>query len=421
MKFSAQTDNSTVPNEKGARRTIVARIEAPPAPDQAPRPRADISLVLDRSGSMAGEKFHLAREAVSQAITHLSSSDTFSVVVYDDRIKVVQPATEATGEAKRQAMHGLRQIGPRGATNLSEGWLTGCGQVAERLTDDRIGRCLLLTDGLANDGITSPEALVKHATELRNRGVSTSTFGVGADFDEVLLGQMADAGGGAFTFCETADQIPEFIKRELGETLEIVARQVVIDVDAPVHVKVEPIGVFPVERTETGMRILLPDLVSEQELEVPMWVSLPSGAEGTEVKINVRLSDRDNVFGRPQSAITWTLTDAATSDTAPVDTELQAIVAERLVAIAQEQAAALNRDGRYDEALWRLEEERVCLMTAFESTEAIAKLEMSLRRAARVLRYEMDPIERKRMHYSSISVRSGGTDAGYYRKRRSRS
>ncbi|MEJ7695557.1 MAG: hypothetical protein WKF78_02630 [Candidatus Limnocylindrales bacterium] len=75
----------------------------------------------------------------------------------------------------------------RGSTNLSAGWLRGCEQVAERLTQEGVDRVLLLTDGLANVGITDAAELANHAGELRARGVTTTTFGVGNDFDEALL------------------------------------------------------------------------------------------------------------------------------------------------------------------------------------------------------------------------------------------
>ena len=416
MKFTAKTDNPDIPCARGATRFILAKILAPPSPENTPRTPADISLVLDRSGSMAGGKFVLASKAVKQAIELLKPTDTLSVVVYDNEIDVIQSSTPATAEAKRHVKRRLHEIGPRGGTNLGEGWLTGCGQVGDVITDERVGRCLLLTDGLANNGITSATVLAQHAAELRSRGVSTSTFGVGADFDERLLGKLADAGGGAFTFCERADQIPQFIQQELGETLEIVARGVVIEVDLPLDVQVRPVGVFPMERTDTGVRIQLPDLVSEQDLEVPIEVIMPPGRAGSEVSATVRLVDRDDVFGHPQTGLSWQLVDAPDCR-GRVDSDVQAIVAERLVALALEEATALNGDGRYDEAIWRLEEERVRLVSSFVLTDEIEAMQTRLRRAARTLRHRMDPMERKRMHYTSISLRTGGSSDGVSRKR----
>ncbi len=417
MNFSAKTDIPTVSDTHGARRYIVACIDAPSAPEHAPRPSADLAFVLDRSGSMSGEKFTLARQAVETAIASLTSKDTFSVVVYDNEVDIIQPAVKAGYRARRRAISNLQAVSPRGTTNLSEGWLTGCGQVAEQLTDSRIGRCLLLTDGLANIGITDAPSLVVHAVELRSRGVSTSTFGVGADFDEVLLGQMADAGGGAFTFIEHAKEIPGIIQRELGETLEIVARGVAVEIAVPEQVQVSVIGPYPVERTSGGIRVILPDLVSEQELELVLDVAVPGGVAQTEVELSLTVTDKNGVFDLPPAAVSW-LRVPGHAEAGDIDTHVQEVVAERLVAVAREEAAALNREGRFDEALERIEREVVRLTTAFQHTDQIRLLLHTLRRAARAVHREMDPVFRKRMYSASSYVSRGGTWDGTHRKRR---
>jgi hypothetical protein len=102
--------------------------------------------------------------------------------------------------------------------------------VASHLVEQGVNRCLLLTDGLANVGITDPAQLAHHAAELRARGVSTSTFGVGNDFDERLLQELADAGGGHFYYIADAPQIRDAITSEVGETLEVVARDVTLEI-----------------------------------------------------------------------------------------------------------------------------------------------------------------------------------------------
>ena len=91
-------------------------------------------------------------------------------------------------------------------------------------------RVLLLTDGLANQGVVDPGELAATAARLRTEGVTTSTFGVGADFDEELLARLATQGGGHFYFIEQARQIPDFFASELGEALEVTARDVVFEV-----------------------------------------------------------------------------------------------------------------------------------------------------------------------------------------------
>ena len=114
----------------------------------------------------------------------------------------------------------LRTLHAGGWTDLGAGWLSGCAQVGEATADSALGRCLLLTDGLANHGITDPDELVRHAAELRRRGVTTSTLGVGHDFDESLLRRLAKAAGGHFYYASSAAQIPTMVEAEVGEALD---------------------------------------------------------------------------------------------------------------------------------------------------------------------------------------------------------
>ncbi|MFN8566275.1 MAG: VWA domain-containing protein [Kouleothrix sp.] len=113
-------------------------------------------------------------------------------------------------------------------TDISGGWLTGCREVAAYQAVEGIHRALLLTDGLANRGIIDIEELAQYARELRRRGVATSTFGVGLDFNEQLLEALAEQGG-HFYYIERPEQIPTVFRRELGELLTVVTRGVCVD------------------------------------------------------------------------------------------------------------------------------------------------------------------------------------------------
>ena len=233
----------------------------------------------------------------------------------------------ASAEAKRHAARRLAEIDARGSTDLAGGWLEGCEQVAPHLAEEPHGRCLLLTDGLANVGETDPNQLVARAASLRARHIVTSTFGVGADFDEDLLQRLAEQSGGRFYFIERAGQIPDLLTSELGEALQVVARGATLAVQLPSGARAEPLTRFEWCATDSGMRIALGDLVSRQELEVGIGLTAgPSG--GRSDRLRVALGDRDGVLASSPQDVSWTAAAEAQVAASPRDRVVDRAVAE---------------------------------------------------------------------------------------------
>jgi Ca-activated chloride channel family protein len=343
VSFTVRTDRRLVRQDVRSERFVLARLVAPVAARTRERIPVNVAFVLDRSGSMGGEKIQLVKEAVQGALQGLDERDRFSLVFYDDQIDVVVENTPASSEAKKNALQRLRHVDARNTTNLAEGWLKGAEQVALRQREDVLNRCLLLTDGLANVGITSPAELEVHAAELRRRGVATSTFGVGADFDEVLLQAMAVAGGGHFYFVERARQIPDIIASELGEILEVVARDAAIEIRAPDGVMVEPLTVLTKEGHGSNVRILLGDLVSGQELETVLKFDFPRGELGRSVAASFALTDRESALDGPPENLTWEYADQADNEAQTRDREVDRAVATIQAARARQEAVMYNR------------------------------------------------------------------------------
>jgi Ca-activated chloride channel family protein len=315
---------------------------------------------------MAGEKFTLARRAVEQALEQLQPEDRFALVVYDAEVDVLVESTPATPEARRAALERLARIGPRGATDLAGGWMRGCEQVAlgigalargaePAIDEPAISRCLLLTDGLANHGLTDRDQLIGHAAALRERGVQTSTFGVGEDFDEVLLAGMADAGGGHFYYLAEARQIPELIASEVGEALEVVLRHAALEVRLAPGMTAEPLTRFRsrVVEAEEGrpvLRVELGDLVSGQEVEVVVALRFPRGAAGDAVEAEVGLVGGDGLPCAPAAPLRFAYATHAENDGQPRDRAVDRRVAALYAARARAEALEHNRAGQYERA-----------------------------------------------------------------------
>ncbi len=390
--FSLRTDVALVPAGSPATRHILLTLTAPEAPRAAGRQPIHVSFVLDRSGSMGGSKIRLARDAVRQALQMLRGDDRFALVAYDDVVDVVVPSTDASVEAKRSALDRLAEIDARGSTDLAGGWREGCEQVAPHLAEEPHGRCLLLTDGLANVGETDPNQLAARAASLRARHIVTSTFGVGADFDEDLLQRLAEQSGGRFYFIERAVQIPDLLTSELGEALQVVARGATLAVQLPSGAGAKPLTRFEWCATDSGMRIALGDLVSRQELEVGIRIDVPALPAGDTVNIRVALSDRDGVLASPPQDVAWTAAAEAEVAAAPRDRVVDRAVASFYAARARHEAVALNRAGEFPRARRVLVHAAAHIAANAGDDPGLAAIVFRLRAEAERFGEEMDPM-----------------------------
>ena len=366
MQIDARLDRALVRTRWASSRYVLLELTAPARQTTTPRQPLNLALVLDRSGSMAGPKLELARRAATLLIRQLGDEDRVGVVTYDDEVSLVSHSRRATPAAKAELERLIRAIQSGGSTNLGGGWLEGCREVAEQQEPGRatIDRALLLTDGLANVGIVDQEELCTHAAELRSRGISTSTFGMGDDYNDDLLQAMADKGGGHYFYLRgPADVAPSFAQ-ELGELMETVAREVVVEVRAP-GASVELLNDLPTEPLPDGVRVHLGDLCTREEKSLVVKVIAPPGAVGAELPVRVIAMYRDADDGRGREldvpALALRRARDREVDAQPRDVRVQKATGLLYAARAKQEAARLNRAGRYDEARRILERTAECI------------------------------------------------------------
>lgn len=355
MQLSLRTDRQLIRAGARSTRYLVISVSAPVTPPRTERPSVNVGLVLDRSGSMDGErKFTLARDAVEQSLRLLRESDSFSLVVYDGEVDVLMPVSLATPEAKRTALQRLAEVQPRGCTDLHSGWNAGALGLVDRARPEEGGvtRLLLLTDGLANAGVTDPRALVQRARELRTLGVATTTFGVGADFDERLLRDIAHEGGGQFYFVETPAQIPDLLTSELGEALEVVRRDAALQLELPDGAEAECLNRFRTVRAadDNELRIELGDLTSGQEVRAVVRIRFPRGELGTATGVRVSVASAAPFARETEETLLWQYASHAENDTQARDRVVDREVARLFAARARAEATEFNRHGHYDRA-----------------------------------------------------------------------
>src|SRR5687768_15260870 len=254
------------------------------APTSDNRIRLNLSVVLDRSGSMAGAKLGAARDAAAMLIRRLHPNDTVSVVAYDDDvITVAEPATGGTQASLPQQVQAI-QAG--GSTNLSGGWLRGRELVARVKREGGVNRVVLLTDGLANVGITAPDQLLGLCRTACGAGITTTTIGFGADYDEKLLRGMADAGGANTWYIERPDQATDVFAEELEGLLSLSAQNVSVEIRPAEQVTLTAVRhEYPTTKVPGGLRLELGDIYAREPKSVLVELFVPGLENGSDVRL----------------------------------------------------------------------------------------------------------------------------------------
>jgi Ca-activated chloride channel family protein len=179
----------------------------------------NLSLVLDHSGSMSGEKIADLREAVKFVIDQLESNDIISVTIFNDSVDVILPSQAVTDKANLKSL--IDGIDADDGTTISLGMRAGLDEVAKNLAPDKVNRILLLTDGQTHGDEDKCEELAK---EAGSKGVPINAMGLGDDWNAELLSQIANHSGGSSTFLKDPSVITGVFQGEVRWLQAIVAQ-----------------------------------------------------------------------------------------------------------------------------------------------------------------------------------------------------
>ena len=213
---------------------LLVRLKTPPVVQGTRQPLV-VGLAIDKSWSMKGEKMDAVLEAASSLVNWLTRLDYVAVVAYSNDIQIVQALTNLT--EKVSISDKIRNIQVATSTNLSGGWLQTLRAIESKTIEGAFRRVILLTDGNPTLGVKDPEQLVQIAKDHALRGISTTTIGVGDDFNEHMLKSIAEAGGGNFYFIDNPEQASDIFFQEFGDIGALYAQALELKVQFPTELK----------------------------------------------------------------------------------------------------------------------------------------------------------------------------------------
>ncbi|MGB0205265.1 MAG: vWA domain-containing protein [Neptuniibacter sp.] len=300
---------------------------------------ANIAIVLDKSGSMQGEKLQRAKEAAVMAIKRLNGEDIVSVVSYDSRVNVIVPATKVTD--KKQIFSAINQIRANGNTALFAGVSKGAKELRKFLDLNKVNRVILLSDGLANVGPSTPNELGSLGLSLAKEGMSVTTIGLGLGYNEDLMTQLAGFSDGNHAFVENAEDLAKVFQYEFGDVLSVVAQGVEIIIHC--HNEVKPLRVLGRDADIRGNKVFtrLNQIYSEQEKFIILEVEVPQQRAETRLKlVDVGVTYTD-LFSQKRESIERYATVSFSESRQDVD---EALDTETYESAAEQVANELNRE-----------------------------------------------------------------------------
>jgi Ca-activated chloride channel homolog len=392
-ELCCMTDKQVVPAGKESTRILEIGVTAPVVADKKVKLPLNLSLVIDRSGSMKGEKLHYAKQAAAHLVDLLEKSDRVGIVMYDTNIDVVSPSREMSAANKSLVKSELQQISSRGSTNLFDGWLKGCEQVAENESKNSFNRALLLSDGKANQGLTNIDEIATHTSGLFQRGVSTSCFGIGINYNEHLLEAISNAGGGNFHFLEALSAIPIAFEREFEELINMSLNNATVEIELPAGCSCDLSGGWPGVQNGQVFTVSLGNLFSGRQQNIYFQMHIPSILEGASLTLPIKLKAKmmDGTQAEIAGSVNFSAVDLPAEEQTVSDPELMARFALVDMADRATEALKLAREGN--------------------RAGASTMLGQSMGRHSR----NMSPAARQKYEYMTNEIKDGLNEMGFKR------
>ncbi len=354
MKATHALSHGSIAAGESSTISLVLRFAADEtAASATPRRALNLSLVLDRSGSMGGTPLRQAIKSAKALVDELGDKDRLSVVTFDDEIDTLVAPALATDKAGIKGA--IDRVRAGGTTNLCGGWERGGSLVQAHFSQEQVNRVLVLTDGHANVGTTDTPTLVKLAQERAATGVATTTLGFGTSFNEDLLIGMARAGDGHYYYIESHEDLSQVFRIELEGLSSVCAQNLQVRIEPAAAVSsVEVLSLYRSVSEGRAQKVTVGDVSSVEDKVLALDLSVTPTAQGPLPLCTVHYSYRVPEDGGARE-VTGQLTVSAQAvakddATTTPDTAVLGEAIRRRVAKVKEQAVELSDAGKHKEA-----------------------------------------------------------------------
>lgn len=352
----------------------------------ADRPPMALSLVIDRSGSMAGDKIANARMAAQNFVSRLRNGDILSIYAYDDTVMNVFGPSVLEPASRELVTSRINSLQPGGSTNIYGGMAAAQQALSTAPASHPIRRAILISDGLANVGPSSPEEIGMLGARGTDMGIQVTTIGVGMDYDERLMLTVAMRGAGRFYHLAEAGQMANILAQELDFLNHTVATGAILEIVPVAGVQI--LGAEGIEVRHEGNRVLLPlgALYSSQRREVLLRVHADTSTAGARAlgQVRLRYADPNGANERSREvAVGYRVTDSPAAVASSQDDRVAGLVQTFAQVSAQRQAAEMLNHGNTTGAATVLRQQAQQMRAASAGLAAPVRAEV-VRRANRL-------------------------------------
>lgn len=388
------------------------------------RPPINVALVIDRSGSMNGARIRAAKKAARVALERLSSNDIVSLISYNHDVQVLHKA-QRLEDARDDLERAIRRLRANGTTALYDGVDEGGEQVRKYLSDNKVNRVILLSDGLANVGPSKPSDLARLGRKLARDGITVTTIGLGLDYNEDLMQRLASASDGNHAFVEHPGDLAEIFDKEFGDALSVAARDVRIIIECRRGYRPKRVLGRDADISGNTISLKLNQLQADNERYVIIELDTPDRATPGAYDIAEARIDYLNLESGAREAVTAPVELHVTDDRRRANRSINKSVMSKVtmqIATEENEKAVLLRDkGKVKEARKLLESNAAYLerqrktlgsgdgAASSDTVQELRRLEGANRKAAANLDEKNWKKTRKSMRYNQHRAKSQQT------------